>query len=196
MYTAGVEEVSGDCMRNTVRMIVVLTVIGFISGATLVSVYKYASPLIAKNQKNEIEKAFFRIFPEADNYERRSEGNKTIFEAKDKNSKVLGYAFLAEGNGYQGAIKLMAGIKPDLETIVGIDILESQETPGLGQEIANDDFKSQFKGLKSLPAITYVKNKKPGKPNEIRAITGATVSSSAVVSILNEEIAGIKEILK
>ncbi len=82
----------------------------------------------------------------------------------------------------------MAGIKPDLETLVGIEILESQETPGLGQEITGDEFKAQFKGLMVLPEITYVKNKLPERPNEIQAVTGATVSSSAVCSILNEKI--------
>ena len=90
----------------------------------------------------------------------------------------------------------MAGIKPNLESISGIEILESQETPGLGQEITKEEFKSQFRSLSALPEITYVKNKKPTRPNEIQAITGATVSSSAVCSILNEKIAKIRKALK
>lgn len=183
-------------MRNTIKMIIVLTVVGLVSGAALVSMYKYAHPLIVDNQKKETKKAIFVIFPGAKSYEEKNIGEDVIFKVKDKKGSLLGYTFLAEGNGYQGTIKLMAGIKPDMETLVGIEILESQETPGLGQEITQDKFKDQFKGLNASPEITYVKNKKPEKPNEIQAITGATISSRAVVTILNEKIKTIKKYAK
>lgn len=172
-----------------------LTIIGLVSGTVLVFTYKYANPLILDNQKNEIKEAIFKIFPKADTYEKDIIEDSVIFRAKE-GGKLLGYAFLAEGNGYQGAIKMMAGIEPNLETLVGIEILESQETPGLGQEITEEEFKAQFKGLMTSPKITYVKNKPPERPNEIRAVTGATVSSSAVVSILNEKIKKLKNALQ
>ena len=181
-------------MKNTIRMISVLTIVGLISGAALSFMYKYAHPLILDNQENRTEKAIFKIFPDAKSYDKETmEKGEILFKMKNKNGSFLGYAFLAEGNGYQGTVKLMAGIAPDLETLVGIEVLESQETPGLGQEITTDEFKKQFKGLKALPEIAYVKNAKPENPNEIEAITGATVSSGAVVSILNKK---IKEIRK
>ncbi|MGB2705774.1 MAG: FMN-binding protein [Candidatus Omnitrophota bacterium] len=180
-------------MRNAVKMISVLTIVGLISGAALVLMYTYANPLIVKNQKDEMQKAIFKIFPDGKTYDKEVFEGAAVFKIKDKNGKLLGYAFLAEGNGYQGVIKIMAGIKTDLETLVGIEILESQETPGLGQEITTDKFTSQFKDLKVAPAITYLKNIKPTKPNEIQAITGATISSRAVVTILNEKIKVIKE---
>jgi len=175
-------------MRNTARMISVLTIVGFISGLTLVAVYKYANPLIINNQKEEMKEAIFKIFPDGKSYDEKTMGKDNVFEVKDQNGKLLGYAFLAEGNGYQGAIKMLAGIQSDMNTLVGIEILDSQETPGLGQEITSDKFRSQFKGLKASPDITYVKNQKPSNPNEIEAITGATISSRAVVTILNEKI--------
>ncbi len=183
-------------MRKTLQMISVLTIVGLISGTMLVFMYKYANPLILDNQKSEMEESIFEIFPEADTYDKDIIEDNVIFRMKDKSGKLLGYAFLAQGSGYQGMIKIMAGIEPDLETLAGIEILESQETPGLGQEITQKDFKAQFKGLKTSPEITYVRNRKPERPNEIQAVTGATVSSSAVVSILNEKIKLIKEKLK
>ena len=183
-------------MRNALRMISVLTVVGFISGATLVLMYNYASPLIAENQKNETKEAIFKIFPDTKTYEENKVGDDVVFEVQTKDGKMGGYAFLAEGNGYQGPITMMVGIKADLETLVGIEILDSQETPGLGQEITQDKFKSQFVGLKVIPEITYVKNEKPTKPGEIQAITGATVSSKAVVTILNTKIQELRKKLK
>jgi len=180
-------------MNNTLKMIIVLTLVGFISGTTLVFTYKYASPLIIENQNKEMERAIFSIFPDAKTYDEKSADDSGVFVVKDKSGKTLGYAFTAEGNGYQGTITLMAGIKTDLETLVGIEVLDSQETPGLGQEITTDSFRSQFRGLKVSPEITYVKERKPDKPNEIQAITGATISSRAVCEILNDRIEKLKE---
>ncbi|MBL7157977.1 MAG: RnfABCDGE type electron transport complex subunit G [Candidatus Omnitrophica bacterium] len=180
-------------MKNTIKMIIVLTVLGLLSGAALVFIYRYASPLIAQNQKDETEKAIYKIFPEGKNYDTRIIGEDSVYKVKDKNGKLLGYAFPASGNGYQGQIDMLVGIQPDLATLAGIEVLDSQETPGLGQEITTEKFENQFKGLKVSPSISYVKNQKPQNPNEIEAITGATVSSKAVVTILNERIAKIKK---
>ena len=183
-------------MRNTIRMISVLTIIGLISGGALVLMYKYAHPLIIENQNSETKNAIFKIFPQTKSYEKKQVGEYVFFKVKNNSGKLLGYAFLASGNGYQGEIKMMAGIKPDIKTLVGIEILESQETPGLGQEIASGKFRSQFKGLATYPQITYIKNVKPTKPDQIEAITGATISSRAVCTILNDTIHAIKDHLK
>jgi len=183
-------------MRNTIKMIAVLTTLGFLSGAALVFIYNYASPRIAQNQKNETEQAIYKIFTDGKSYDTKKIGEDDIYSVKDANGKLLGYAFPAEGNGYQGEIDILVGIQPDLETLEGIEILDSQETPGLGQEITTEQFEGQFKGLKVSPSIGYVKNQKPANPNDIEAITGATVSSKAVVTILNDRIAKLKEELK
>lgn len=182
-------------VKKAIHIISVLTVVGLVSGASLVFVYRYAKPLIAENQRKETKEAIFKVFPKAHAYEKIKRDDEEIFLVKDKRANDLGYAFIAEGNGYQGKIKLMAGIKTDLSTLSGIEILESQETPGLGQEITGVPFKKQFIDLKTLPFISYVKGKKPEKENEIQAITGATISSKAVVAILNEKIKKIKKIV-
>lgn len=181
-------------MRNMIKTISALTVIGLVSGATLVFMYEYANPIIMDNQRKEIkEEAVFKIFPRGKDAEKKIVEGEALFEVKDTSGRLLGYAFLAEGNGYQGPIKMIAGIEPDLKTLAGIEILEARETPGLGMEIAGDKFKAKFKGLKAEPEITYLKNKPATKPGEIQAITGATVSSAAVVSILNEKIKDIRK---
>jgi len=177
-------------------MIIVLTIVGLVSGGALAFIYNYANPLIINNQKSETEKAIYKIFPEGKSFKRENIKELVVFKVKDKQGKLLGYSFLAEGNGYQGKIKMMVGINPGLENLLGIEIIESQETPGLGQEITNDDFKNQFKNLKTIPKITYVKNRKPTKTGEIEAITGATISSRAVVSILNKVVKDIRNKIK
>ena len=65
------------------------------------------------------------------------------------------------------------------------------ETPGLGNRIAEPKFEDQFKGLEITPRVEYIKNRKPEKPNQIQAITGATISSDAVVKNINNAVARV-----
>jgi Na+-translocating ferredoxin:NAD+ oxidoreductase RnfG subunit len=75
----------------------------------------------------------------------------------------------------------MIGLSADLNKISSIEVLEQVETPGLGNKITEEPFKKQFKGLQNTPVITWVKNEQPDQPNEIQAITGATISPSRLL---------------
>lgn len=183
-------------MRKYLQMVIVLGLAGFISGTSLAFVYNYTIPLIEAYQKGELLKtAIFNIIPYSARYEMVIKDDEEFFKVFDKDDNLLGYVFTAEGNGYQGNIKMIAGIMTDLSTLHGIDVLESVETPGLGGEIASDKFKSQFKNLEFIPMIKCIKEEKKEK-NEIQAITGATISSQSVAKILNEKTAKVIEILK
>ncbi|MFH1846128.1 MAG: FMN-binding protein [Candidatus Omnitrophota bacterium] len=181
--------------NNVTKMIVALAVVGAVSGLSLVFVYKYAMPKIKININKEMDKAIKSIFPGTDKTE-KIEGQQDVFKVRDKKGILLGYAFVAEGNGYQGIIKIIVGVDEKIIKTKGMEVLESQETPGLGAEIANGKFKDQFKGLSIVQAIEYVKNQNPQKPYEIEAITGATISSRAVVNIINKKLAEIREALR
>ena len=63
----------------------------------------------------------------------------------------------------------------------------------LGTKIVEEPFTKQFIGLVSSPQIDWVKGVAPSKDNEIQAITGATISSVAVVDIINAGIAKVRE---
>ena len=97
-------------MRQPAKMILVLAIVGLISGASLAFVYKYAAPQIEANQKKELESAIFNIFPSGADYEIIDQENK-VYTVFGKNGSNIGYAFVAKGNGYQGEIKLMVGLK-------------------------------------------------------------------------------------
>jgi electron transport complex protein RnfG len=113
-------------------------------------------------------------------------GGGTIYAALNDTGEVLGYAIPAEGPGFQDVIRLIYGFDPDRRRIVGMQVLESRETPGLGDRIYKDpDFAANFKDLAVEPAIRAVKKGTKSAPNEIDAITGATISSKSVVNILN-----------
>ena len=159
-------------------MILSLTLVGVVSGALLVMVYNYATPKININVRAATESAIKNIFPGTTEIKKTKE--EGVFRVTGENGKFLGYAILAEGNGYQGVIKLMVGVNGDMSEMTGMEVLQSQETPGLGAEIAGKKFEKQFEGLSLKHAIEYVKNRKPDKPYQIEAITGATISSRSV----------------
>ncbi len=183
-------------MNQVVKMIVTLSGIGIISGGLLSRVDNWSAPLIAANQKAQTEEAIFKVQPSAKTYEAVSAVGVEIYKVSDSAKNSVGYSVAYSGNGFQGKIRMMIGLSPDLEKITALEILEQVETPGLGTRVTEDPFRNQFKGLETSPQINWVKGVAPSKPNEIQAITGATISSKAVVAIMNEGISKMRELKK
>jgi len=180
-------------------MMITLAVVGLFAGGSLAFIYQWAEPQIAAHQERALTQAIFNVLPGTKDYRFLEEDHPGIYRCEDTSGNLVGYAVVGEGGGYQDKIRVMVGVKPDLETLGGIEILYTKETPGLGGKIATDDvlqpsgktFTQQFRQLIVSPPIEYVKNRKPRAPNQIQAITGATLSSRAVVQIVNQAIASL-----
>ncbi|MFZ3072466.1 MAG: RnfABCDGE type electron transport complex subunit G [Thermodesulfobacteriota bacterium] len=192
-------------MNQSIKMVVVLSVFAVLSGSILAGFYHSVHPRILKNQLEEEKKMIFTVLEGAKSYdtvEKTIEGAKKapetvkIFVGRDEAGNIVGYAFVAKGPGFAGIIEMMVGLKIDKKTMFGLRVLNQKETPGLGTKILEEKFTGQFKGLSIEPKIEYVKNKKPVKPNEIQAITGATISSRAIVNAVNARVAAVLDILK
>lgn len=180
-------------MKKSVHMVLVLSIVGMISGASLVGVYQYAQPRIEENKKAEIRRAVFEVLPEAKDYSVITKEDRLIYQGLDSSGKLVGYAFIGEAPGYQGIIEIMIGMDPELNQTRGIQILESLETPGLGAKITSKSFREQFRTLLVVPLIELIKQKKAEEDNQVQAITGATISSQTVVDILNNTIEEVRE---
>jgi electron transport complex protein RnfG len=176
-------------MKIVIHMITTLTLIGVIVGGLLSEINDWASPLIAANQKAETEKAIFLVQPEGKSYETIPKTGIEIYRVYGADKNLVGYSMVSVGNGFQGKVKIMTGLSKDLSEINIIEILEQVETPGLGTKITEEPFKDQFKGLQTTPQVNWVKGKVPEQPNEIQTITGATISSKSVVTIINSGLA-------
>lgn len=181
-------------MKLVIHMMVTLTVIGIISGAILSELNGWAAPKIEANRKAETERAIFVVQSDASEYIRVGEIDFELYEVFDENNNSIGYALPCEGNGFQGKIRLIVGIDKELKNLLGLEVLEQVETPGLGTKVTEYPFTTQFVNLKVNPEIEWVKGAKPQNPNEIQAITGATISSKAVVRIINEGIRKLKTV--
>jgi electron transport complex protein RnfG len=192
-------------MNLTTRMIVVLTVLTMVVGGLLSYWDGFTSPRIEAYRLEQLKLAIAEVLPAYDKYDEIKADGMVLYIGKNATeSEPVGIAFEAIGNGFQGKISIMVGMSVDFQTINAIKILEQLETPGLGTKIVLDPsnkqdphwFSNQFKGLLSVPGIEVVKNIKPSKPNEIQAITGATISSRSIATILNDEIKKAKSIYK
>jgi len=93
------------------------------------------------------------------------------------NGAEIGFAFRAVGKGYGGLIDILVGFENET-TIKGVTIVSHLESPGLGARITESSFRDQFIGVN----IADVALKQKG--GEIDAVTGATISSRAVVDAI------------
>ena len=172
-----------------------LTIVASVSGALLAAAFHYADPLIQANREKELKEAIFVVLPEAKDYrihEKTVDMKKLIvYEGIGADGSPVGIAFKADGGGFQGNIAVMVGLNMDYLRLKGIKVLEQVETPGLGNRIGEPKFEDQFRDLDITPRIEYVKNRKPERPNQIQAVTGATISSDAVVKNINAYLAKV-----
>lgn len=99
----------------------------------------------------------------------------------------LGAAVTAQEPGFQEEVLLMIGFEPSNGALIGFKVLEQKETPGLGDKIERDtSFVSQFAGR--IPPLKGVKKADAGNPSQVQTITGATISSRAVIRIINHAV--------
>ena len=188
-------------MALSTRMILVLTLITVMSGGILAGWDMVTKPKIAFHRQEALKAAIGDVLPSHDKYATMETEYGTLYIGSKNDSEApVGIAFMAAGSGFQGELRIMVGLTPDMNALTGIKVLEQIETPGLGTKIVVDPsnkqdpywWPAQFKGVHITPEIVVIKNAKPTQKNEIQGITGATISSKAVATILNQQIADIK----
>ena len=103
-----------------------------------------------------------------------------IYEATDASGNTVGYTLKVLPSGYGGTIELMVGIDSAKGQVSGINVVSNSETAGLGAKATNPEFSDQYKG-KPLEELSVLKNGTPGD-TEIKAISGATITSTAVTN--------------
>ena len=185
---------------SSLRLVMTLAIAGLISGIAIIGIYESTLPTITANKARELREAVFKVLPgvsqmqalvyrngELVAVDEPDKDEPVVYGGYDEMREFVGYAMPAAGPGFQDTIAILYGYKPGEKLVVGMEVLESRETPGLGDKIYKDaEFVGAFSALSIEPEIVAVKKGTKSKPNEIDAITGATISSKAVVRIINE----------
>ncbi|MEO1260993.1 MAG: FMN-binding protein [Bacteroidota bacterium] len=192
------------------KMLRAMVGIGILCALMIVLTYEGTLPRVTRLKAEALERAIFKVIPgtektSAFRYEENNgfsavgDGEKTgkiIYAGYDKNEQLTGVAIEASGMGYADVIRILYGYDFTRQAVVGFYVLESKETPGLGDKIEKDEnFLSNFIALDASlnDDLTNLKNKiipvKSGaKKNkwEVDCITGATISSRTIGEIIGE----------
>jgi electron transport complex protein RnfG len=185
---------------SSLRLVLTLAVAGLISGVAIIGIYEGTLPTITANKARELREAVFKVLPGVSQMQplvfrdgalvataEPSADESAVYGGYDDDGRFVGYAIPGAGPGFQDTIGLLYGFDAQRRLVLGMEVLESRETPGLGDKIYKDlDFVGNFHELSVDPAIVAVKKGTRSRPNEVDTITGATISSKAVVRIINE----------
>jgi len=176
-------------------MVGTLTGVAVVCGLLIVTAYQLTKPTIAKNKAEQLKASVFEVLPgstRTDTIQIATGGR--VHAGYGEDGSLIGVAVEAKGQGFQDFIRVLYGYSPSLESIIGLKILDSKETPGLGDKIEKDpDFRENFSNLDVhlsaegtlINEIVAVKNGEKTKPWQVDGITGATISSKAIARLLN-----------
>lgn len=108
-----------------------------------------------------------------------------VYVGYDDANRPVGIAMVGAAAGFQDVIRVIFGYDPASGHVIGMQVLESKETPGLGDKIHHDSaFIGEFDDVAS-PLVGIRPGRETGAEGEVTMITGATISSETVVDIIN-----------
>lgn len=181
--------------------------IGAFCALLIVTVFQTTESRIRDNQQRFLARAVAEILPEAaltvevvetsaGAVERAAETRPLpVFIGYGADDRLVGAVITAEGMGYQDNIRVLYAYSFERDAIVGFKVLDSKETPGLGDKIEKEPhFLANFEALDAslapsgdalLHPIVTVKQGQKIEPWQLDGITGATITSEAIGEILN-----------
>ena len=204
---------------GSASLILTLGIIAMLSGLLVVTTYQLTKPVIAANRQAALEQSVFSVLPEAErkvNFQLTEEGlirlgeedigKANLFAGYDETGELAGIAMEGSARGYQDVVRILYGYSPASECVIGMTVLESSETPGLGDKVKTDpDFLANFECLEARlndagtamrNDIVTVKSGEKTQPWQIDGISGATVSSQAIGTALRKSTAKMLPLLE
>jgi len=182
-------------VRHFLEQSWLLIVSAFFFGVLIAIANAAWSPRIEQNKVEKLNRLMRGLVADAADFKpagelelKSSKGSKmtsSIYAAVSETNAPTGWVFTCEGSGFQDKIELVVAVDEGFREFAGYAVLSSNETPGFGDKIKQLYFRSQFKGA-PVDMLELVKTGDDKMiDGKIVAITGATVSSQAVVDIIN-----------
>jgi H+/Na+-translocating ferredoxin:NAD+ oxidoreductase subunit G len=202
--SSGAPPVAAQDVRSW-KLITLMTAAGAIAGLLIVTAYQATLPRIEQH-KGEVERAavqevlaaprsldtlylyngaLVKRLPAGTS----AKGLEKLYLGYDASGKRVGFALSGTGNGFQDPITIMFGYNPATHKLIAMKVVSNKETPGLGNKIESDSaFINGFAAV-AAPLTGVKKDRGKTSPNDVVMITGATISSRAVIRIINDAIA-------
>jgi Na+-translocating ferredoxin:NAD+ oxidoreductase subunit G len=192
---------AGPEVRSS-RLLATLGGAGALAGLLIVLAFEWTLPAIEANRAARLDRAVHEVLQGIERYDtlylhqgvliaRLPDGVdgrtlERVYEGYDASGRRVGFAIAAGEPGFQDVIGILFGFDPASRTTLGLTILESRETPGLGDKIEEERWLVQFRGAQT--PFTRVKPGTARDPGEIDMITGATISARTVVTAINKAV--------
>ena len=206
----GPGEAAGRPEVSAFRLLMTLGFAGAVAGALLVFVFQWSNPLIQAYDAMVLQEAVTEVLKGPDHFEsvfvvegelmtQVPEGVDTlgldkVFLGYDQGGNPVGFAMESRGFGFQDIITVIFGYDAEAGQVIGMKVLNHAETPGLGNKIEDQPFVGEFDGA-DAPLEGVKPDRNTGASNQVDMITGVTISSKAVIRIINERIAEMGELL-
>jgi Na+-translocating ferredoxin:NAD+ oxidoreductase subunit G len=189
---------------SSMRLVGTLATAGALAGLLIVTVFEWAQPRILEHRERTLATAVAEVLAApatvqtlwlhdgqvVDDLPAGVDAARAerVFMGLDDAGRTIGFAIITGKPGFQDVIELIFGYDPATRRVIGMKVLDSKETPGLGDKIEKDErFVGAFHGL--LAPIRAVKpGSGRGGDDEIDLITGATISARTVVDAINAAI--------
>lgn len=171
-------------MKEMMRYGFILALICVVAAGLLAGVDLLTRPKIAAGAQAEENASLREIMPTAIRFEAVKRIEEILYyKALDDQNKIIGFVFKASGKGYSSIIETLTGIFLDGK-ISAVKIISQNETPGLGMRVTENEFTHQFSNQNSADL------------SGVQAITGATISSRAVMNSVMKKAGEIRELIK
>ncbi len=197
---------------STFQLVATLAVAGALAGLLIVLVNQHTKPIIDKYKAEQLRKAVYEVLPGAEHYDTyylvdgslslslpegaKESDFKRVYVGYTAAGQRLGVAVSRGESGFQDVVQIIFGFDHVTGKLTGMKVLDSKETPGLGDKIYKDKaFVDQFFAGPETPLVPVKSGAGKGLPNEIDTITGATISSKTVIGIINHGLEEWKPIL-
>jgi electron transport complex protein RnfG len=165
-------------------------VLALVFGGALAAMHVTLSDRIAENKLRETLSQIPVLVPGADSGEEARIAERVVYRAL-QGEKQVGWVIPATGQGFADKVELLIGADAAVETLTGIYVLDQKETPGLGNKIIEAGWREQFAGKSALEPLLVTKAAS-ATGQEIRAVTGATISSDTVCDTINATLAELR----
>ena len=187
------------------KLLAMMTGGGAIAGLLIVSAYTLTLPRIERHQGEVMQMAITEVLKSPATYDTLYLHNgalvkdlpagtdtkklEKVYLGHDAAGKRVGFAVRAAENGFQDLVMLMFGYDASMHKLIAMKVIGNKETPGLGNKIETDS--SFVNGFANAVAPINGVKKDRGKstPSDVVMITGATISSRAVIRIIDNAIA-------
>lgn len=199
---------------SSARLVATLGGAGAVAGFLIVFVFGWTQPTIQAHKARVLAEAIEEVLATPHRYDtlyvrdgalirelpdgEAAGAYEQVYLGFHEDGRRIGFAVVADQAGFQDNIRLIYGYDVETRRLIGMKVLENKETPGLGDKIEKDSaFVARFDRVPTpISGAKAGRPDDPSAPGAVDMITGATISSRAVIKAINTSLERLRPMLE